>query len=350
MTPKERCGGRSAGRDRPRRALVVRGQSRRHARRIPQWTALHVVGGNGKGDREVRRLVAISAPAWRPDAFELAFSTVDGASSSSTPRLRRTVWRTVPGEIQAARLVRGRRAAARLGRPVPAGARSEQAQLFSLRLPVGPSGVVFVRESHRFVMVRYSPATGRSDLVLLQAEVDPGRRFLYSAPGEFGSLAMSPNGRWLLVGWVNADQWLFLRLTAAKVQAVSNISRQFGVETAGKPIAKPFRQASAGAVPHPPDPRRCGRRPGRRPRSRARTSRSSGGLALTRVPWDGRLVRGVQLPAEGVVTYFTWDPVRKRSPNRPWRRWGSDRLLRLLFRVLDEYAAAHPEAEPRRDR
>ena len=68
-----------------------------------------------------------------------------------------------------------------------------------------------------------------------------------------------------------------------------------------------------------------------------RSSRSLG------APWDGRLVRGVQLPAEG-SRYFTWDPVRKRSPNRPWRRWGSDRLLRMLFRVLDEYAAAHPEA------
>jgi murein endopeptidase len=68
-----------------------------------------------------------------------------------------------------------------------------------------------------------------------------------------------------------------------------------------------------------------------------RQSRSLG------VPWDGRLVRGVQLPAEG-EHYFTWDPVRKRSPNRPWRRWGSDRLVHMLLRVLDEYAAAHPEA------
>jgi murein endopeptidase len=60
------------------------------------------------------------------------------------------------------------------------------------------------------------------------------------------------------------------------------------------------------------------------------------------VPWDGRLVRGVQLPAEG-EHFFTWDPALKRSPNRPWRRWGSDRLLHMLLRVLDEYSAAHPE-------
>ncbi|TML12501.1 MAG: DUF2817 domain-containing protein, partial [Actinobacteria bacterium] len=68
-----------------------------------------------------------------------------------------------------------------------------------------------------------------------------------------------------------------------------------------------------------------------------RQSRSVG------VPWDGRLVRGVELPPEG-EHFFTWDPVQKRSPDRWWRRWGSDRLLRMLLRVLDEYAAAHPEA------
>jgi murein endopeptidase len=68
-----------------------------------------------------------------------------------------------------------------------------------------------------------------------------------------------------------------------------------------------------------------------------RQSRSIG------VPWNGRLVRGVQLPAEG-ARFFTWDPALKRSPNRPWRRWGTDRLVRMLLRVLDDYAAAHPEA------
>jgi murein endopeptidase len=61
------------------------------------------------------------------------------------------------------------------------------------------------------------------------------------------------------------------------------------------------------------------------------------------LPWNGRLIRGVRLPSEG-VHFFTWDPVLKRSPNRWWRRWGSDRLLHMLLRVLDEYAAAHPEA------
>jgi protein MpaA len=61
------------------------------------------------------------------------------------------------------------------------------------------------------------------------------------------------------------------------------------------------------------------------------------------VPWAGSLVGGVQLQAEG-EHFFTWDSVRKRSPNRGWRRYGNRRLIRTLLRVLGEYAAAHPKA------
>ena len=216
--------------------------------------ALRVVGGNGRGDKELRRAVGPAAPAWRPEAFELAFSTVDGRIELMDTDSGKTVWRTVPGEVpkQLVWSEDGERLLA-LGdqslRVIDVNGR----KLWSIGLPVGPSGVVFVRKSHRFVMVRYSPATGRSDLVLLQAETDPGEaRFLYSAPGEFGSLAISPNGNWLLVGWVNADQWLFLRLTAARVQAVSNISQQFGVSTAGKPISKAFPESVSWCCPASP--------------------------------------------------------------------------------------------------
>lgn len=60
-------------------------------------------------------------------------------------------------------------------------------------------------------------------------------------------------------------------------------------------------------------------------------------------PSSGRLVRGVQLPAEGAL-FFTWDPVRRTAPNRHWRRWGTDELVRVLLRVVRGYSAAHPEA------
>ena len=57
----------------------------------------------------------------------------------------------------------------------------------------------------------------------------------------------------------------------------------------------------------------------------------------------GRLVRAVQLPAER-PGFFTWDPILRRSPNRHWRRWGTDRLVRILLEVARAHRRAHPRA------
>ncbi|MGH7359543.1 MAG: penicillin-insensitive murein endopeptidase, partial [Candidatus Rokuibacteriota bacterium] len=60
-------------------------------------------------------------------------------------------------------------------------------------------------------------------------------------------------------------------------------------------------------------------------------------------PSAGRLVRGVQLPAEAPL-FFTWDPLLHRRPNRAWRRHGTDTLVRIVLRVVRDYARAHPQA------
>jgi murein endopeptidase len=61
------------------------------------------------------------------------------------------------------------------------------------------------------------------------------------------------------------------------------------------------------------------------------------------LPYAGRLVRGVQLPAQD-ATFFTWDPIRKTTPNRGWRRHGTDRLVGTLLEVLGEFQDEHPDA------
>ena len=73
------------------------------------------------------------------------------------------------------------------------------------------------------------------------------------------------------------------------------------------------------------------------PRIEWRRSRAVG------LPHAGRLERGVKLPAAG-GNYFTWDPIQRESPNRGWRRWGTDRLVRTTLRVVREFAADHPRA------
>jgi murein endopeptidase len=60
-------------------------------------------------------------------------------------------------------------------------------------------------------------------------------------------------------------------------------------------------------------------------------------------PAAGRLVRGVQLPP-GAPTFFTWDPLLHRRPDRAWRRWGTDELVRFVLRVVARYSARHPGA------
>jgi Penicillin-insensitive murein endopeptidase len=78
---------------------------------------------------------------------------------------------------------------------------------------------------------------------------------------------------------------------------------------------------------------------GRPPEASIRWRRSR---ALGR-PDQGRLAGGVQLPAVG-THFVTVDPVRRASPSPGWRRWGTNRLVRVLLRVAGEHAAAHPGA------
>jgi murein endopeptidase len=86
--------------------------------------------------------------------------------------------------------------------------------------------------------------------------------------------------------------------------------------------------ASAAAMPREPLPA---------PPVEWRESRTVGS------PTHGRLVNGVQLPDEG-RDFFTWDPINLMAPNREWRRWGTDRLIRTLLNVLAAYRFANPDA------
>lgn len=59
---------------------------------------------------------------------------------------------------------------------------------------------------------------------------------------------------------------------------------------------------------------------------------------------NGRLVRGVLLPELG-EDFFTWDPIFNRIPNREWRRYGTDRLIRTVLTVIHEFRTEHDGAQ-----
>lgn len=60
-------------------------------------------------------------------------------------------------------------------------------------------------------------------------------------------------------------------------------------------------------------------------------------------PSNGRLVGGVPLAAES-PWWFTWHFADRAGPNPSWRRYGTERLVATLERVLTSYEQAHPDA------
>ncbi|HEX8206436.1 MAG TPA: penicillin-insensitive murein endopeptidase [Solirubrobacteraceae bacterium] len=100
----------------------------------------------------------------------------------------------------------------------------------------------------------------------------------------------------------------------------------------GPPAPAPA-QTQPQPAPQPPPTESVG--PPTRPRSRAL------GLPFRR----GRLVDGVPFPPTG-TDHFTWDPVLKQSPNRVWRRYGTDHTVQRVLAALALFHDAHPEAPP----
>ena len=62
-------------------------------------------------------------------------------------------------------------------------------------------------------------------------------------------------------------------------------------------------------------------------------------------PYAGRLRGGVPFPISG-IDHFTWDPALDRSPNRIWRRYGTEHTVRRVLRALADFRIGYPESPP----
>jgi hypothetical protein len=325
----------------------------RRAVRLPRWggtrgdtriaylsgSTLRVVAGDGDPDRALADAVAPVAPAWRPGGRRhvLAFVAKTGEVNVYEVDRKELYWRSVPipGLVALVWSSDGRRLVAvsrsrvtvfAWNRRVPLSSRPVTDAVEAALAPDGRRLAVVVRRGDR-------------------SEVRVDGREVFSGPGRFTGLAWSPDGDWLLVAWKDADQWVFLRPDQAqRVEAVSRIAQQFRSRvfpTLGSwccPSNTVLRGGEAAAAS-----------PVRPPRKPSNTV-SLGYKAVVwkrsatfGLPWSGHLANAVHLPAEG-ERFFTWDPVLRRAPNRGWRRFGSDRLVRMVLDVLRAFAAAHPDA------
>jgi hypothetical protein len=191
-------------------------------------SGLRIVAGDGTGDRLLDAFAAAEPPAWDPARLHtLAYETggevvlreVDGG---------RTLWRTrVPAYGALAWSSDGRRLAVVAPERITVLDGSGRVVRTIGTLNGSLLGAAFQPGSHLLaVHVRHERVGGRHSEVKLVDVDHPGQaRLQFAGPGVFGDLVWSPDGRWLLVNWPSADQWVFLH--GNRVRAVANVEQQF---------------------------------------------------------------------------------------------------------------------------
>lgn len=193
---------------------------------------LRVVVGDGTGDRPFDRKAAHVKPAWRPGGPVHLFAYARrGGSIGLGDADHGLRWRSAPG-FRAKALEwtpDGRRLIAMSPYYVwvldPA--LRDRART---AMPTGTTATAMaVHPNGRSVAVIRRAPGGRSEVVSVPLKgPGPGMRTLFAGEGTFTDLAWSPDGRWLLVAWREADQWLFIRSDrVSRIDAARGIRRTF---------------------------------------------------------------------------------------------------------------------------
>jgi hypothetical protein len=206
---------------------------------LPRWSfegyriaylagsTLRVIVGNGSNDRRLTAADANVAPAWRPGTHTVAYGGPGGAVVVANADGRRVLWRGRP---------RGRSRAlfwsddgARLAVLADSGLTvfgADGRTIGGANPPGREVAAAFRPGSHQIALATH---VTRSSILLADADrLAQGPRNLFAGAGRFASIAWSPNGRWLAIGWRTADQLVFVHVgERPKLVAVSNVSRQF---------------------------------------------------------------------------------------------------------------------------
>ena len=86
-------------------------------------------------------------------------------------------------------------------------------------------------------------ARARADRIVRWSSPDSQ---LFAGERQCGQVSWSPDGRWLLVGWPAADQWVFVRVVGAPhVAAVSRIAQQFSPQSSPGDASRSSRAGAA---------------------------------------------------------------------------------------------------------
>lgn len=205
--------------------------------RLPSWggtktdtriayltgSRLHVVAGDGTGDVDAGGLPAAARvrPEWRPGSGRvLAYADTRG---------RVTVY-AVEGSVlfRTGRLAGVRALAWSRRGSLLAATRDgletygQRGQRLARRVLPGIRDAAYSPDGRTLAVVR------AGEVLLLDARKLRTLGRVFAGRGPFAGASWSPDGRWLLVSWPAADQWVFVQVVGPRrVVAVSNIAVQF---------------------------------------------------------------------------------------------------------------------------
>lgn len=194
---------------------------------------LRVVAGDGTGDRLRAREVAPVAPAWLPQEGRtvVAYADTGGRVHVVEADTGEELWAAGRGATPE-KLVWSPDGSLLL--VVTGGDRHPLYRLDgrldrTLRTPAGRD-VLDAEFARGGATIAYSAYDARGD----RSAVVVGARRLQGFEGRIEDLVVSPDGRWLLAGWPDADQLLFLPLGSGRgIVAVDDVRREFAPGTAG---------------------------------------------------------------------------------------------------------------------
>jgi hypothetical protein len=191
--------------------------------------ALRIVNGNGTGDHLLTPDVRPGPSAWQPNTHALAY--VNRA-----------------GKIQIANVDKRNRGATVQTRDAPrqlewtsdgkwlVAVERNAVEVFGQRGPRiggldrGAARVVDASISPDGKRIAFIETEGTHSTLQLTGVLGGPTGPVFSGAGSFTKVIWSPDGRWLLLDWRSADQWLFIRRPVQKLVAVSNIRVNFGQE------------------------------------------------------------------------------------------------------------------------
>jgi hypothetical protein len=203
-----------------------------------EGATLRVVAGDGTSDRLLARNVAPLAPAWLPREGRtvLAYARADGVvrvvevdsgdelmRTSALPGVREVLW--TPEGLLAVLTGRELRLYSRRGRIIQIGTtRPAPGHLLLDAVPAPGEQVVYAdydTQARATTLVRASCFGAGACRTI-------GPTRIFTGPGRLRDLVLSPDARWVLAGWPEADQLLSLRLPPGpRIRAVDDVRREF---------------------------------------------------------------------------------------------------------------------------